>query len=77
VTLIDQSSPANPAQFASTVQIINELQQHVNNVRSPIGHLSQQSNIAWTPDNLPSPKALGWPWLLAAFVAGLAIGTLV
>ena len=70
-TLIDQNSPANPQQFGAAITHIDQIQKHLNNLRTPIQHLSLQSNIPWATDNITT-SGFGW----VEFFVGLVVGIL-
>ena len=76
-TLIDQILPPNPLLFSAAVQHIDEIQKHLNNLRTPIQHLSQQSNIDWAPDNLGTRASFEWLALIIGLVSGLLVGLVV
>jgi hypothetical protein len=75
--LIKQSSPTDSQQFDAAIQQIDKIQKHLNNLRTPIQHLSQQTNISWVTDNVtrPSITSGGYGW--GAFILGLSIGIVI
>jgi len=72
-SLIDQNQPHNPGQFSAAIQLIDHIQTHLNGLRAPIQHLSQQTNIRWVTDNIDTSSGSGW----VGFSIGLLVGAVM